>query len=577
MPNPDTAVTQKDFQSLVKEIRKTNAKLDNMSSSSIVDKVVAPIKKQFGGIKDSIQRPFKSAKGVITKPFEVVSSTIESVGEAARKPFESFKNVSQGFKNLFKKDESQLQTELLEEIRDSIQAQFIQNQSFIKLLKGNDLRDAELTKERRQLFESINKKLDRKGSEAFGGLQREKARGKLGIPSSLSERIIKPIIGIGTTLFAFSKRFRGLIFKEAVNFKNFAKNTITSAKNVLLRSPGKLGEAASVLSTKGEGVVKSLKTKVKDVKIGQKKLPFPSALKETVSGAKKSVTSKLGLDKPKQQALPLSRPSTGSGFLSRLNPMKRIKEAAQPIVRKIPQVLKRIPIVGSVVESILLNSSIKSILDDPETPAAEKKKLVGTEFIKALTGPAGAAIAIGAVGAITGGTGFLASAVTGAGGYAVGKFIGGILAKGLPAESIGGSIIDTFYKKEAAIGGMSTGPAVDIKTKAQEAAKGSTDSVVSMPQAKNTSSAISSNAQNLQRQVESTIDKPQNETGANMLIETNQIANTKAALEAESKESGDVNTNVVDNSTGPSNTTVINEAPKHIDRTMQVFGAIPAY
>jgi hypothetical protein len=75
----------------------------------------------------------------------------------------------------------------------------------------------------------------------------------------------------------------------------------------------------------------------------------------------------------------------------------------------------------------------------------------------------------------------------------------------------------------------------------------------------------------------SQLTKNMNTAGVDMLNQTSQIANTKASLEAESKESGDVNTNVVDNSTGPSNTTVINEAPKHIDRTMQMFGAIPAY
>ena len=142
-------------------------------------------------------------------------------------------------------------------------------------------------------------------------------------------------------------------------------------------------------------------------------------------------------------------PKPKGGFLSRLNPIKRIKDSAKGLAKGFPSILKKVPVIGGVVEGIFLNSAINQVLEDPETSDDEKKQLVGAEFIKALTGPAGAAIAIGAVGALTGGTGFLASAVTGAAGYSIGKVVGGVLASVLPSKQIGGAIIDTFYKKKA--------------------------------------------------------------------------------------------------------------------------------
>ena len=685
-------VTSEDFQLLIQELKNTNKKLDQKAKSGI-GAIGEKITDRFKSVGDSIKSPFVQLESALKLPFDTVSNTIESVGEAVMQPFESFKNVTQGFKNLFGDKKEENQSELLGQILEEIRAQ-------TELLQGNrnreqnkDLIKSEQTKEQQSTFKSIADNIKKSGADAVGrGARRRGKSGAGGGQGGLTQNLIsdfflasivsqrgigefiedtkknivlvrkflldkpfkktisgikqisrgainlaKDIFGIGQekgqTGFPFRRvavkekvasvvdKVKGLkerffpnppqqimqpapgefdtstalrtgepknlrlesvsetfrersdsaqserifndaaqqeLFSEDIVKSNFAiveavkantsqlvkaltgndlkraetekerdqtfQNIADSLDNIeggdRIGDGQSLEKAETSLTEKVTGVIET----VRDIAltIGSLTLAFrkrlPALLSNVLSKGKglfnrlnpfsrnKPLTGKPSTGAPMKNVTPprptLTGPTVPSppavtgpaktivdagnagrnassnvmknitgapgtsvvdvapkprgGFFSRfnLNPMNRIKDATKGLAKQFPSVLKRVPVIGPVVEGIFLNSSIKSILEDPEASEDEKKKAVGTEFIKALTGPAGAAIAIGAVTAATGGVGLLGAAVTGTAGYAIGKVVGGILASVLPTKTIGGAIINTFYKDEAKAGGM---------------------------------------------------------------------------------------------------------------------------
>ena len=429
-------VTSKDFQLLIKEVKKTNEKLDEQSKSGFV----ASIKGSINDLGDTIKKPFESAKNIIQKPFDAVSDTIDNIGKAAMKPFESFKNVSQGFKNIFKKDESQLQTELLEKILVAVKEQ-------TKAFKGNDLKQAEEKRERFELFEDIRDSLD----DIEPGSNQLAIKGKDGGSGGITSGILDLAgdLALARLIPGMSKG-KGLLGKG----KNLAGGILKRGKGAVLAAGGLLAGVGKMFSKSPSAPKVSPSTP--KVSPSTPKVPSVSALPapaKTIIDAGKAgqgaATSMMKNITNAPGSSVVDVPKAKGGFLSKLNPIKRIKDSAKGLAKGFPSILKKVPVIGGVVEGIFLNSAINQVLEDPETSDDEKKQLVGAEFIKALTGPAGAAIAIGAVGALTGGTGFLASAVTGAAGYSIGKVVGGVLASVLPSKQIGGAIINTFYKKKS--------------------------------------------------------------------------------------------------------------------------------
>ena len=299
--------------------------------------------------------------------------------------------------------------------------------SLVKVLSGNDLKKAEIEKERDQTFQNIADSLeDIEGSGLSKGTENKKGEGLI---SEIIDEYGGKLLGGAATIFG--------------------------GKKLLATKPGK------GLVDKGKGLFSRLNpfsgskaaTGAPSPRVPKLALPGPAqtirdagqAGQGAAANTIKNITNAPG-------SSVVGAPKPKGGFLSRLNPMNKIKDATKGIANQFPSVLKKVPVIGGVVEGIFLNSAIKTILEDPEASEDEKKKAVGTEFIKALTGPAGAAIAIGAVTAATGGVGFLASAVTGTAGYAIGKVVGSVLASVLPTKTIGGAIINTFYKKESAQG-----------------------------------------------------------------------------------------------------------------------------
>ncbi len=316
--------------------------------------------------------------------------------------------------NLFSGDIVESNNAIVEAVKEN-------TSSLVKVLTGNDLKKAETEKERDKTFQDIADSLeDIEGSDLGKGAENKKGEGliseiineyggtilaALGGKKLLGSKLGKNLVNKGKGLFSRLNPFSG----------KKASTSVPSLKQPTLTGP------AQTISNAGQAGANASSNTIKNIT----NAPGSSVV-----------------DAPKPKG----------GFFSRLNPMNKIKDATKGIAKQFPSVLKRVPVIGGVVEGIFLNSAIKTILEDPEASENEKKDAVGTEFIKALTGPAGAAIAIGAVTAATGGVGFLASALTGTAGYAIGNVVGSVLASVLPTKTIGGAIINTFYKKESAQG-----------------------------------------------------------------------------------------------------------------------------
>ena len=118
----DRPVTSKDFEKLIKAVQTTNKKLDAQAENSMMG-IGGKVKERFKGIGDAIKAPLDNLEGAIKAPFEAVGGAVESIGEAVMKPFESFKNVTQGFKNLMGDSEQEQQNSLLGDILEQSKKQ----------------------------------------------------------------------------------------------------------------------------------------------------------------------------------------------------------------------------------------------------------------------------------------------------------------------------------------------------------------------------------------------------------------------------------------------------------------------
>jgi len=367
---------------------------------------------------------------------ESVSETFRERSDSARSE-RIFNDATQ--QELFSEDIVKSNFAIVEAVKSN-------TSQLVKALTGNDLKRAETEKERDQTFQNIADSLDNiEGGDGIGdGQSLEKAETSLAEKAGGIIENVKDIAlaagGLAASFLALRKRLPALL------------------SNVLSKGKGLFNRLNPFSRNKPSGgaPMKNV-TPPRPTLIGPT-APPPSA----VTGPAQTIRNagQVGADAAKNitnapgSSVVDAATKPRGGFFSRLNPMNRIKDAAKGIAKQFPSVLKRVPVIGPVVEGIFLNSSIKRILEDPEASEDEKRKAVGTEFIKALTGPAGAAIAIGAVTALTGGVGLLGAAVTGTAGYAIGKVVGGVLASVLPTKTIGGAIINTFYKDEAKAGGM---------------------------------------------------------------------------------------------------------------------------
>ena len=368
--------------------------------------------------------------------------------------------------------------------------------SIIKTITGNDLRKAETEKERDKTFSDIADSLE--NLEDGGGLMSKDGQaGQAGGGDGFLDNILQ-FFGVKGLLGNKGKpggkpkgkpgmlgRLGGFLGGKFKGIGALGKGLITGTGALLTGSlftgggdeKPKTTSKPKVDAKPKPGLVSSIKDSgksaisfVKD-KATQGKEFVKNKIAETAAKQKKP--SLLGRIKDAGSAALTKAKDVGGAALKALNPMDKIKTAVKGVGKAFPSLLKKVPIIGGVVEGIFLNSEINRILEDPQASEEDKKRAVGSEFIKAFTGPAGAALAIGLVTAATGGIGILGSLATGTAGYAMGKVVGDLLSTVLPVESIGGAIINTFYEKKAGFGdeeaiSQTTNPVTEITSDAKE-------------------------------------------------------------------------------------------------------------
>ena len=527
-----------------------------------VSSVVSSVKDKAKGLKERFFPNIPEQIEAQAAPGEFDTSTALRTGEPKSLQLESVSenfrqrnNRAGGERILNDANQQELFSEGIVESNYAIVEAVKENtSSLVKVLTGNDLKKAETEKERDKTFQDIADSLeDIEGSGLGKGTENKKGEGLI---SEIIDEYGGKLLGGAATIFGGKKLLatklgKGLVDKGKGLFSRLnpfsGSKAATGAPSPRVTQPTLTGPAQTIRNAGQAGADASSRT-----------------IRNITNAPGSSV---VGAPKPK------------GGFLSRLNPMNKIKDATKGIANQFPSVLKKVPVIGGVVEGIFLNSAIKTILEDPEASEDEKKKAVGTEFIKALTGPAGAAIAIGAVTAATGGVGFLASAVTGTAGYAIGKVVGSVLASVLPTKTIGGAIINTFYKKESAQGQAKpqTTTQNPVKVALEEAKLSGIDMTSSdIGGIDMTSSGIS--GIDMTSPDMGVVEKGLNTTGVEMLGTMRTSSDASADINTRMIENRNVSSNTsVVNAPTNSNITTINEAPNHIDRTTSMFGGQLAY
>ena len=279
-------VTSEDFQALIEELKKTNKQLSQQKASGFdISGFSKTITKKLDAAKDSITSPFRKIKDVISAPGKIIGDTVEDIGDAVMTPFKSFKNVSEGFKNIFSKNQTERQTELLEQILESISGldQSIlvdsnreQNQDLIKLEQG---------KEQKSIFRSISDNIKNAGVSAGGRGSRRKGKGGA---SGGGDRGFFANMAQDFFLAAIVTQ-RGI--GEFVS--DIKKNVVDTFKAVAKPFKKVFSGVKKVGKFAGKGAMNLAKDVFGKDK-GQKGIPFRRAIvKEKVAGAVSSVTDKV--------------------------------------------------------------------------------------------------------------------------------------------------------------------------------------------------------------------------------------------------------------------------------------------
>ena len=251
--------------------------------------------------------------------------------------------------------------------------------------------------------------------------------------------------GLGKT---FRKAFRGVT-------RSFRKGMNSAVGGIAKRLTGALGtlksgvdDVVSGLSTKVGSIAKNLTQKLAKSGIGTAAKKAGGFLSKVAAKGKELGSKAIGGVK-----------AAGSKVAQRAKGVlgapvtKFIKGSAGKIIKG----MRRVPVLGSVIEGIFANTDIKAILANPELSASEKQKAVGSRVLEAIGGPLGAAVGVAILNAATGGAGFLGSFVAAAGGDFAGRFIARQMAKFLPVGLLGKAMINTFYGGLPEEGAESTG------------------------------------------------------------------------------------------------------------------------
>ena len=132
--------------------------------------------------------------------------------------------------------------------------------------------------------------------------------------------------------------------------------------------------------------------------------------------------------------------SVGKGLKSVVGAIKNPKEFIKGLVSKaggaggiLKTGIKKIPIIGSLIEGLFTVLDIKNIRNNPELTKEEKKKQIGSRIAQGIGGVLGAAIGGGAGSVLLPGLGSIIGAI---GGDMVGRFLGDIVSSMIGPEKI---------------------------------------------------------------------------------------------------------------------------------------------
>jgi len=318
--------------------------------------------------------------------------------------------------------------------------------------------------------------------------------------------------GLGKT---FRKAFQGVT-------RSFRKGMNSAVSGITKRLTGALGslkggidDVVSSLKSRVSSITKTLTEKLAKSGIGTAAKKAGGFFSKVAGGAKSLGAKAVGGVKAAGGKVAGVAKGLATKASEKLGaPVTKFIKGGAP---KILKVLGKVPILGSVIEGIFANKDIKKILANPDLPAKEKEKAVGTRLLEAIGGPAGAAIAVALLNAATGGAGFLGSFVAAAGGDLAGRFIARQLAKFLPVDLLGKAAINTIYggipEEGAGSGGTSIGGI----------AKG-TANVVSSAAVSTGTDKISGTSEPIKEKLS---PASRNNTGAQMEVGMSTIADSK--------------------------------------------------
>ena len=148
-------------------------------------------------------------------------------------------------------------------------------------------------------------------------------------------------------------------------------------------------------------------------------------------------------------------------FFEKLNPVARLKDALKGVLGKkalggtLKSLTKRIPLIGSFIETIFANSDIKGMIASGE-PVADINQMVGervSEGIGSIVGSVGGMAAVQALN-VAPGLGLALTPVAGIAGDWLGRNLGGFIARSVGAEGLGKIVRNTFYDKESQAAGI---------------------------------------------------------------------------------------------------------------------------
>ena len=391
-----------------------------------------------------------------------------------------------------------------------------------------------------------------------------------------------------------SKGFFSRMKDKAASLKETVKSKVSSLKD------------ASGKKSKGKGFFSRMKDKAASLKdaavskistgakyVGSKAVGAAKYVGSTAVGAAKAVGSgakavgsaAVGAAKGAAKAVGSGAKAVGSAAVSTakavgsgakyvgskaIEPLKKKAiKALKKFSKKLggsggKSILKRIPILGTMVEGIFAHGDIKEIINDPEKSKKEKNKAVGTRFLQGLGGPTGAAIGVALANLVPGGV--FASLLAAAGGDWVGRFVAGKLANILPAEAIGKSITNTFYKDDSESTDKETAQKV-LKTRTVKTRSWSESVAVGDTAVSKVSSSLPELRPNLNTSSSNiSVDKPT--TGVNMQskIAENSIISGINREARSAVQSGP--TIMKGGDSNQVNNTTINNNQAHVDRTM---------